>query len=72
MKTYADLWQNLAYFFLEWDVFQTRIVQKIKTHILCAIVFIPKMVRLLDYVEKFFLCYNVPLCIHYQSGIFFY
>jgi len=29
----------LAQFFLEWDMFQTNIVEKIKTHILCWKIF---------------------------------
>ena len=28
---------NLAKFFLEWEIFQTKFVQKIKTHILCSV-----------------------------------
>jgi hypothetical protein len=33
MKTEQDLWQYLAQFFLEWETFRTKIVEKIKTHI---------------------------------------
>jgi hypothetical protein len=32
MKTYERLWQYLSQFFLEWEMFQTKVVQKIKTH----------------------------------------
>ena len=35
MKTYAFLWLHLDEFFLEWEMFQTRVVEKI-THILCV------------------------------------
>ena len=28
-------WSNLAQFSLEWEMFQTKVVEKIKTHILC-------------------------------------
>jgi hypothetical protein len=32
MEAYVHMWQYLARFFLEWEMFQTKIVQKIKTH----------------------------------------
>jgi len=35
MKTDIHLTSYLAQFFLEWEMFQTNIVEKIKTHILC-------------------------------------
>jgi len=28
--------EYLAEFFLEWEIFQTKVVEKIKTHILCS------------------------------------
>jgi hypothetical protein len=40
-------------FFLEWEMFQTKVVHKIKTHILCSITFSRKSCRLGDNVEKF-------------------
>jgi len=40
-------------FLLEWEIFQTEVVQKIKTHILCSIAFFRKSFRLWDNVEKF-------------------
>jgi hypothetical protein len=33
MKTYVHLWQFLAQFFLEWEMFETEIVTKIQKHI---------------------------------------
>ena len=36
MKTNARLWQYIAEFFLEWEMFQTKFVEKIKTHVLCS------------------------------------
>jgi hypothetical protein len=39
MKTYVHLWQYLAEFFLAWEMFQTKFVDKIKTHILCSATF---------------------------------
>jgi hypothetical protein len=53
MKTYVHLWQYLAEFFLEWEMFETKVVEKIKTHILCSIMFFQKSCRLWDNVEKY-------------------
>jgi hypothetical protein len=48
MKAFAHLWQYIAKFFLEWEIFQTKVVEKIKTHILCSITFFRKSYRLWD------------------------
>ena len=32
-------WSYVAQFFLEWETFQTKFVEKIKTHILCSLTF---------------------------------
>jgi hypothetical protein len=53
MKTYVHLWQYLAELFLEWEMFQTKVVEKIKTHFLCSITFSRKSCRLWDNVEKY-------------------
>jgi len=37
MKTNIYFWSYLAQFFLEWEKFQTKFVEKIKTHMLCSI-----------------------------------
>ena len=34
MKTNINFWSYLAQFFLEWEMFQTKDVEKIKKHIL--------------------------------------
>jgi hypothetical protein len=39
MKTDVHLWQFLAEFFLELEVFQIKVVEKIRTHILCPVLF---------------------------------
>jgi hypothetical protein len=52
MNTYVHLWQYRAELFLKRKVFQLRVVEKIKTHILCSI-FSPKTVPLNDNVEKY-------------------
>jgi hypothetical protein len=52
MKTNVHFWSYLAQFFLEWKMFQTSIVEKIKTRILCLIFFF-KSRCLWDSVEKY-------------------
>ena len=45
MKTNAYFLSYLAHFFLEWEMFQSKVVEKIKTHILCSVTFFfPKIV----------------------------
>ena len=39
MKTNTYFLSYLAQFFLEWEMFQTKFVEKIKTHILCSMTF---------------------------------
>jgi hypothetical protein len=53
MKTYIYLWQYLAHFFLEWEMFQTKLVEEITTCKLCSITFSHKSCRLPDNVEKY-------------------
>jgi hypothetical protein len=53
VKTDVHLWQYLAEFFLQWEMFQTKVVEKIKTHILCSITFLRKSCRLWDNLWKF-------------------
>ena len=55
MKTNIGFWSFLAQFFLEWDMFQTKVVEKIKTRILCLTTFFcspRKSCRVWDNVEK--------------------
>jgi hypothetical protein len=37
------IFYHLTQFFLEWEMFQTKFVEKIKTHILCSITFFWKL-----------------------------
>ena len=53
MKTNKHFWSYLAHFFLEWEMFQTNVVEKIKTHILCSVTFFLKSCRLRDNMEKY-------------------
>jgi hypothetical protein len=52
MKTFLHLWQYLAELFLEWEIFQIKVVEKIKTHILCTVTFFRKLRLLWDNVQK--------------------
>ena len=47
MKTCVHLWQILSDVFLEWEMFQTEIVEKIKEHIVCWFFFLRTMTHLL-------------------------
>jgi hypothetical protein len=53
MKTVSHLWQYFAEFFLEWEVFQMKVVDKIKIHILHSIIVFRKSPRLWDNIEIF-------------------
>jgi hypothetical protein len=39
MKTYIHLWYYLAEFFLELEMFQTKVAEKIKTHFVFSNIF---------------------------------
>jgi len=39
MQTDIHYWSYLAQFFLEWQIFQTKFVEKFKTHILSSVTF---------------------------------
>jgi hypothetical protein len=43
----------IAKFFLQFEMFHTKVVENITTHILCSIIFFRKSCRLLYYVEKY-------------------
>jgi hypothetical protein len=53
MKICVHLWQYLAQLFLELELFQTKVVESIKTHILSAKTFSRKSCRLWGNVEKY-------------------
>jgi len=54
MKTNIHFSPYLAHFFLEWEMFQIKVVEKIKTYILCLMTFFlfRKLCRLWDIVGK--------------------
>ena len=46
-NTYVHLWQCLVEFFLEWEMFRTKVVEKIKTRVFCSVPFSPSENRAL-------------------------
>ena len=44
MNTFSHLWQYLAEFFLGFEIFQIKAVEKIKKNILRSVSFFPKIV----------------------------
>ena len=52
MKTSLHFWSYLNHFFLQWEMFQTNVVEKINTHVLCSVTFFRKSCRLWDNVEN--------------------
>ena len=52
-KTYIHLWKYLTHFFLEWERFQMKHVEKMKIHILCSITFFWKLYLLYDNVGEY-------------------
>jgi hypothetical protein len=52
VKTCVHLWLYLAEFFLEWEMLQTKVVQKTKTQIIFSHFFFPKVLPLWHNVEK--------------------
>ena len=57
MKAYVHLWY-LAEFFLEWEMFNINVVQKIKTHNLSTVTFFPNVMAFMIYV-----CVCVCVCV---------
>ena len=53
MKTFSHLWHLADFFLKKWKMFQIKVVEKIKTHILCSVTFLRKSCHLWDNVDKF-------------------
>jgi len=54
METNMHFWSYLAKFLLEWEMFETKVVENIKTQILCSVTFFRhrKSFRLWSDVKK--------------------
>jgi hypothetical protein len=53
LHKYQHTFMIIAHFFLDWEMFRTEFVEKIKPYILCPITFFRKSSRLWDNVEKY-------------------
>ena len=53
MKTNIHFGSYFIQFFLEWEMFQTHFVEKMKTRILCSVIPPPISSRLWGYVENY-------------------
>jgi hypothetical protein len=53
MNTNIHLGLNHIHFCLEWELFRTKVVEKITTHILCSVTFPWKLCHLWDDLEKY-------------------
>jgi hypothetical protein len=53
MKTYVHVWQYIAEFFLQLEMFQTKVVEKTKIHILWSVPLSRKSCRVWDDVEQY-------------------
>ena len=53
MRTFSHLWQYFTEFFLEWEMFHAKVVENIKTHILCSVTVFRISCRIWDNVEKY-------------------
>ena len=49
---YMHILLYLSQFLMEWEIFQADVVDKIKTHILCSMSFLPKSFRLWGNVKN--------------------
>ena len=53
IKTYEYLWLYVDEFFLKWEIFQAKFVEKIKTNFLSSVTLFLKSCRLWNNVEKY-------------------
>ena len=52
INAFSRLWQYRAEFILEWEIFHTKVVEKLKTHFIFYNFFSRKSCRLWDNIEK--------------------
>jgi len=53
LSSWTEVWLYLVEFFTEWEMFKTKVVQKIKTDVVWSKCFLRKSCRLWDKVEKY-------------------
>jgi len=44
MKPFVPLWSHVTQLYLEWKMFQTKVVEKIKTRTLCPVIFFKSVI----------------------------
>jgi hypothetical protein len=49
----SHVWQYLAEFFLEWEIFQIKVLEKIKIHVLYSVPYFRKSCSSWDNVKKY-------------------
>jgi hypothetical protein len=52
MNTFLHLWQYLTEFFLEWEMFQIKVVEEINVHILCSVIIFKKNRAVYEIMSK--------------------
>jgi len=52
MRTCEDFWSYLTQFFWKWEMFQTKLVDRMKTHILCSVTFSPQTCAVYEIMLK--------------------
>jgi hypothetical protein len=55
MKTDVHFLSYRAEVFLELEMLQTKVLEEIKTHVLCSVTFLPKIVPFMRYVKKIYI-----------------
>jgi hypothetical protein len=53
MKTNIHFKNYLAHFLLEWEMFETKFIEKTKTHFFLSVMYLRKSCRLWDNVKKY-------------------
>ena len=53
MKPCVHLWQYLAQFFSEWEMFHINVAEKFKTHNTCSVTFLPKIILFIGKVQNY-------------------
>jgi hypothetical protein len=63
MKTFSQLWRLLAEVFLEWLMFQTKVLEEIKTHTHIVIIIII-IIIIITIIITYLLTYLLQLGFH--------
>ena len=60
MKSFSHLWQYLAQYFLELEMFQIKVVEKIWTHVLCSVnnMYFYRQAQLIYFTVRSAICFG--------------